>query len=356
MNPTEHYHYLINKDVITPDNEQLAVVKKLQHLFEQIITDETKSKLQKLIKGDTAIQGFYLWGGVGTGKTFMIDNFFNCLPISNKLRMHYHTFMQYIHYELGEHEGDADPLKNIAKKIRKKTRILVLDELIVNDITDAMLLAELFKQMFEQKICLLFTTNIHPDDLYINGLQRQRFLPAIELIKQHCEVYHLQIQHDYRQNNLGLNKNYLTPLNEETHAELEKRFSKLTDGNPISTAPIKVHGRTINIVKQAGKTIWYDFIELCNVPRSQRDYIYLTKHYDTIVLSNLRVIKSEESSVARLFINLIDVLYDHRTHLIISAQTNIENIYTQGRLLFPFARTQSRIIEMQADVLAGSKF
>ena len=353
MTPLEHFTYLVDKNIITEDNEQLAVVKKLQQLYEQLTEAENKSLIKKLTSKRKQIKGFYLWGGVGTGKTFMMDNFFNALPFNKKLRMHFHSFMQFIHYELKEFQGQAYPIKKIAKEISNKAKVLVLDELIVNDITDAMLLAELFHHLIDQKITLLFTTNIHPDDLYKNGLQRQRFIPTIELIKKHCEIYHLKIQHDYRQKHIGIIKNYLTPLNTETQNELERRFLSKAKNSTISNEPIEIHHRKINIVKMAEHILWLDFMDLCNIPRSQRDYLYLAQHYSTIIVSNLRQIMKHETNLARSLINFIDVMYDNRIQVIISAETSIDKIYTEGKLLFPFTRTQSRITEMQADFQSG---
>ena len=199
MTPIQHYQQLVANNAITHDDEQFQIVQQLDALFAQLLTQQSPLSQLKLKLGlQTPPNGFYLWGGVGTGKTLMIDNFYNCLPIKKKLRMHFHSFMQYVHYELKTHQGKRNPLNWVAKKFAEQCCVLCLDELIVDDITDAMILAELIKALLYHNICLVFTTNLAPDQLYLKGLQRQRFLPAIELIKQHCKVVEITSQIDYR--------------------------------------------------------------------------------------------------------------------------------------------------------------
>lgn len=338
------YEQQINSGILQPDARQKQVIGLLDTLYQSLI--QPKHFLEKFHLKKTKIpKGVYLWGSVGTGKTHLIDIFFHAIPFEKKLRIHFHAFMQVVHTELAEHNGKKNPLRFVAKEIADKASILCLDELIVNDVTDAMLLAQLFKYLYEYKVCVLFTSNIEPDRLYENGLQRQRFIPAIEFIKSHSSIVELSSNNDYRQQYKEHSHNYIFPYDD---IELEQRFQKLHEGE-VTNKSLTLYGREIQVIKRAKNILWCDFTILCGVPRSQKDFLQLAKEFPIIMVSNLCNIKKDQNNLIRSFINLIDVLYDNQSHLIISAESPIHEIYTEGRFLFAFARTQSRITEMQAE-------
>lgn len=341
--PLESYQEQLNADILQYDANQEIVVDALDQLYQELI--QPIPWYRKLFLRPAAPHGIYLWGSVGTGKTYLIDIFFHALPFDNKLRMHFHAFMQVVHAELHTHKGKTNPLKFVAKEFASKARVICLDELIVNDITDAMMLTGLFRYLNHFGVCLLFTSNITPDRLYEKGLQRQRFLPAIELIKQHSNVIELQTDIDYRQKFKDHQFNYYHPLEDEA---LDERFLTLTEGI-VRDDSITIHGRQIDVIKRSDNTIWFDFRTICGVPRSAKDFLTIADEFPNILISNLTEIDSQENNLIRSFINLIDVLYDNKNLVIISAVSPIYDIYPEGKFLFPFARTQSRITEMQAE-------
>lgn len=350
MTPLGYYQKLLESDQILSDREQEVVIDRLEFIYQQLVIpgEERHSFLRKIYpRKTTSIQGLYLWGDVGIGKTFLMNCFFVCLPFKNKLRMHFHSFMKMIHERLNEIKQEEEPLLKIAKQLSKETRIICLDEIIITDIADAMLLYGLFEALYKHKICLIFTSNTEPDNLYLKGIQRESFLPAIDLIKKNTEVLFIGTKKDYRIQHFKKNNFYYTPLNQHSEEMLEEQFARLSECEPTSIQPLLIDGRVIPIKKATSSVVWFDFIQICGVPRSQTDYLMLAKQYHTILISGLRVIKQEQNDLARAFINLVDVLYDANIRLIISAEKSIDQIYYCGKLLFEFARTKSRLIEMQ---------
>ncbi len=348
MTPSAYYQKLLESDQILADPQQAAVITRLQTIYDCLAAAPAKTGfLQKLTAKRALTKGLYLWGDVGIGKTFLMDSFYYCLPIKNKMRIHFHAFMKMIHEQLQQLKNETKPINKLAKQIANSYCVICFDELVVNDITDAMLLAGLFDCLYRENTCLLFTSNTAPDNLYLNGIQRDSFLPAIELIKQHCDVIHLTSTQEYRFKEYETNNYYYTPLDEKSEAMLELQFNQHRDNQPVSKNPLRVLGRDIEIKKMSDRTIWFDFQALCGVPRSQQDYLDIAKQFDTILISNLRVIQPEQNDLARAFINLVDVVYDAKKRLIIAAEKPIEDIYFCGRMLFEFARTRSRLIEMQ---------
>jgi cell division protein ZapE len=339
MTPTAIYHQHIQQQ-FQSNPLQAEVVAQFQQIYDELTAPK------KLFK-KSYIQGLYLWGGVGIGKTWLMDIFYQSLPIA-KLRMHFHGFMQHIHQELKTLQGQADPLKKVAKRLAKQTRIICLDEFLVFDITDAMLLANLLDALFKENITLVTTSNVAPTGLYHNGLQRNNFLPAIALLQKHLAVFHLQSMTDYRLRDLTATGTYFFPLNKDADLFMQQHFQRLTYGNLLEKNGIEIFNRKIKTLGVASDVIWFDFHELCHVPRSQMDYLEIAKSYSTILVSNVPKIEAHQDNIARYLINLIDVFYDSGVKLILSAAVAIDDLYPTGRLSFEFERTHSRLLEMQS--------
>lgn len=360
MTPLQYYQQQLDSGLIEKDPQQLEAMQDLQRIYTQLLKQDSLRKnflgqLVHSLKSPKPIKGLYLWGSVGVGKTFMMDIFFHCLPI-NKLRVHFHQFMQRTHDELTRLQGQKNPLDIFAKKLAKETSVLCFDEFFVSNIADAMLLGGLLKSLFENGICLIASSNVQPDDLYKNGIQRENFLPAIELIKNNTTVFHMISHHDYRLEHVTQAGVYFTPLSSEAEQNMEKSFQHFSNHKPGAKGTIDIYGRPVKIRKQSGSTIWFDFTDICGIPRSQKDFLYLAKHYQTVLISNIPVISQNENNLITSFINLIDVLYDARIKLVISAETHVEGLYPEGQMRFAFARAQSRLIEMQsADYFAKTR-
>jgi cell division protein ZapE len=347
--PNDYYHEQVANGLITSDDQQLRALEYLQRLQQDLIAEEKhRAQLFAFLHKPRIVKGVYLWGGVGIGKTFLMDCFFHTLPLPQKLRMHFHRFMQMVHDKLTAHQGEKDPLDVIAQELSKETLILCFDELFVSDITDAMLLGRLFKKLFDNGVSLVATSNLPPDDLYKNGLQRSRFLPAIELIKKNTDVVHIAAQVDYRLRHLQQAGVFYTPLNKFAAQSMETTFDNLTRGKTISKTPVIINERPIKIYKQAGDVIWFDFKDICTVPRSQHDYLTISKLYRTVLISDIPVIKENERDTICLFISLVDVLYDARVRIVISAAEPVDQLYNRGYMIMEYTRTNSRLLEMQS--------
>lgn len=332
---------------ITADPLQLEALAELQIILDAL----GKARLLPRIFHRSApkpVKGLYLYGGVGIGKTYLMDLFFDALPLKNKLRLHSHQFMQTVHHLLREHQGKVDPLKSIAQHFSKKTRVLCLDEFIVSEIADAMILAGLLDALFQQGVCLITTSNTAPDELYKNGLQRARFLPAIDLIKKHTHAFHLTSLADYRLKALEKTGVYFSPLSSDSEQALQTCFQQVTHGQHISQDPLFITNRGIAVKQRSHEVLWFEFEVICNVPRSKNDYIEIAKSYNTVFVSNIPKLSKEQSAQATYLIHLVDVFYDCKVKLLVSAATSIDGIYTEGNLLPSFERTKSRLIEMQS--------
>lgn len=349
MNLNQYYKKLLESEEILPDAQQAVVVDQLQIIYDQVLASMTNNGfLARLTKTRTKlIKGLYLWGEVGVGKTFLMDCFFHTLPIKRKLRVHFHEFMQETHSELKKLQGKTNPLAIAAKDIAAKTQLICFDELVVTDIADAMLIAKLLQALYAEKICMLFTSNTAPDDLYLRGLQREQFIPAIEAIKKNSYILHMS-HNDYRLRHEEKNQFYFTPLGPKSEQQLEQRFSSLTKHHSNDNDTIWIFDRPIPIKKKSDGYIWFNFLDICGVPRNQFDYLEIVKKYHTVFISDVTVIAPEHNDLARTFINLIDVLYDNKIRLFMSAEKPIQQLYESGRMLFEFARTRSRLIEMQS--------
>jgi cell division protein ZapE len=355
MQPVDAYHDALTKHGFVPDIAQQTAVDALQQLYDQLTTDNasTTSSLQRiycLFTGckKTPVKGLYLWGGVGRGKTWLMNLFYASLPTENKMRMHFHHFMVDVHDKLNAMQKQKNPLAVVAADYAARYRVLCLDEFIVTNITDAMLLSGLLQALFNHGVTLVATSNRIPDDLYKNGLQRERFLPAIDLIKQHTRVMHIDGNVDHRIALLEQDDIYYTPITAHTSQLLTHRMESLAPGAITRDHVLTVNKRSIRTVMQADEIAWFEFNMLCDAPRATPDYIQLAREYHTIILSDVPIMDESMDDKARRFIYLIDELYDRNVKLIISADATPEKLYTGDMLKFAFNRASSRLSEMRS--------
>jgi cell division protein ZapE len=362
LTPWQHYQQDLTREDFSHDPAQEQAVRSLQRVFDEIIaTNQPISGLSKILtafgkKPTTSVKGLYLWGGVGRGKTYLMDTFYDALPGDKKLRAHFHRFMHQLHHDLGELKGVQDPLLTIAKKMANQYQVICFDEFFVSDITDAMLLGTLFQALFKEGVALVATSNIIPDDLYKNGLQRVRFLPAIALINKHCEILNVDSGIDYRLRTLEQAEIYHYPLDESADLNLHTYFKQLAPESEVLTDAINIDGRLISIRQQSQGVLLANFRDICDGPRSQRDYMEIARIYHTVLLSGLEQMGDQLTGddIARRFLAMVDEFYERNVKLIISAQVPLEDIYTKGMLNFEFRRCRSRLIEMQShDYLAS---
>jgi cell division protein ZapE len=347
------------------DPVQAAVVDRLGDLRQRLITArEPDSSLVRRWFGalgrkteSEPVRGIYLWGGVGRGKTWMMDLFFQSLPFPERRRRHFHRFMHDVHAELKKlHQREA-PLDLVADRIAQDTRVLCFDELFVADIADAMILGGLFAALFKRGVTLVSTSNVQPRDLYKNGLQRQRFIPTIDLLERHVDVVAVDGATDYRLRRLTQAGTYLPSRAPDTMQRLKELFAGLADqsGRPWpgqtvdSTNSIEIDGRRIPVVRESGSVVWFDFMALCSGPRSQDDYIEIARDYQSVIVSGVPVLDALHEDEARRFIALVDELYDRNVNLIVSAAAPPTELYRGDRVAFQFERTASRLIEMQSE-------
>jgi len=309
--------------------------------------EQRSNALKKLINHPEIPQGIYLHGGVGRGKSFLMDCFYNAVPLKRKTRLHFHEFMREVHRELARLRGTANPLDMLAKDIARKYRLICFDEFHIADITDAMILHRLLKAMFAHGIGLVTTSNFKPDDLYPNGLNRDRLLPAIAMIKSHMQVINVDHGIDYRVLTLTQLKIYHCPLNEAAEVALTDAFERLAEV-PDEDASLQIEARTLYAKRRAGGVVWFDFKTLCGGARSQNDYLELATQFHTVLLSGVPQMSPRMAAEARRFTWLVDVLYDRRVKLILSAMVPPEDLYTEGQLAHEFVRTVSRLNEMQS--------
>lgn len=365
MTPSERYQTDLQQLDFSHDASQARAVDHLQDLYERLIASlndkPARGVFSRLLSGFKApvpaqpIKGLYFWGGVGRGKTYLMDAFYDSLPFEQKMRVHFHRFMQRVHKELKALGGKKNPLNLIAEKLASETRVICFDEFFVSDITDAMILGGLFEQLFERGVTLVATSNIVPDGLYRDGLQRSRFLPAIALINQHTEVVNVDGGTDYRLRALEQAELYHYPLDSDADKSLERSFTRLNpDAEHIRRdQPLEVEGRSIVALCVSDDVAWFNFKELCDGPRSQNDYIELAREFHAVLISNIPQMSITTEDQARRFINLVDEFYDRNVKLVLSAEVSLELLYVGTKLRFEFERTQSRLLEMQShDYLA----
>ncbi len=329
-----------------PDAAQLNALQHFQRLYEDVAgLERLEASLIRLLARRRTVPGLYLWGGVGRGKSFLMDSFFNCAPVARKRRIHFHRYMQEIHHALNRHQGEEDPLRIIAREIARDTRLLCIDEFHVTDITDAMLMRRLLEGLFEHGVVLVTTSNQHPDELYQHGLQRSQFLPAIELIKQNLEVINVDQGIDYRLRELERAGVYHT--GEGANARLAAAFENIARHESNEDTALEIEGRVIHARRLGRGVAWFDFAELCDGPRGKADYIELARRYHTMVISDIPRFGFNNADVVRRFTWLIDEFYDRRVKLIMSAADVPEALYPMAEGGDQFLRTVSRLTEMQ---------
>ena len=329
------------------DPAQRAALVALDRIHAELIAAAPAGWWQRL-RGAKPVCGLYLWGAVGRGKTFLVDLFFAALPFDAKLRLHFHRFMGRVHAELMKLEGRSDPLRDVAAHFAAQARVFCLDEFFVTDIGDAMILSGLLQHLFAQGVTLVTTSNIEPEHLYRDGLQRAKFVPAIALLEQQCEVRQLQSAQDYRLRALTEAGVYFTPLGERAERALNACFERIAPGAKRSEPEILVNGRGIAVKRRADGVIWFEFDALCEGPRAVADYIELAQSFNTVLISSVPQFSPQMEDAARRFVNLIDEFYDHGVNLVLSAATPVTELYDGERLRAEFARTESRLIEMQS--------
>ncbi|MFW2374539.1 MAG: cell division protein ZapE [Gammaproteobacteria bacterium] len=355
MTLREQYHFQIRASAYQADPAQALAIERLDQLHYEFIDSYRKPAgiLERLaiklgLTRKPGIKGIYLWGGVGRGKTWIMDLFFENLPITEKFRIHFHQFMQLVIDELELLKGYQNPLKLVARNFSRRFRILCLDEFQVTDITHAMLLYGLLEAMYKEGITLVATSNREPDELYKNGLQRDRFLPAIELIKHHSEIIQIEGDIDYRLRLLEQSHIWYQPVSIDTDKRLLQRFAELAPCTIIDQELLYINHRNIQTRCRADDVVWFDFNIICTTPRASADYLELAQIFSTIFISNIPVMDEYMDDMARRFINLIDALYDRNVKVIVSAQSEPEQLYQGNQLAFPFKRTISRLEEMRS--------
>jgi len=333
----------------TSDPAQLRAIDALERCSAEWATFKARrsNALKKLINRPEVPRGVYMHGGVGRGKSFLMDCFYGAVPLKRKTRLHFHEFMREVHRELQDLQGTVNPLDELAKRIAKRYRLICFDEFHVADITDAMILHRLLTALFDNGVGFVTTSNFHPDDLYPNGLHRDRILPAIEMLKAKLEVIGVDNGTDYRRRTLEQATLYHTPLGPEADAEMTETFKSLAesqDENPV----LQIESRQIKARRKAGGVVWFDFRTLCGGPRSQNDYLEIASQFHTVLLSDVPHMPVRLASEARRFTWLVDVLYDRRVKLIMSAAVAPDALYIEGPLVHEFPRTVSRLNEMQS--------
>lgn len=349
MTVREYYDHVLLERGFTGDDAQKLAVDRLQQAYDEWVTFKSKraTTFKRLISRPEVPRGVYMWGGVGRGKSFLMDSFYLVVPVVRKTRLHFHEFMRGVHRQLDELKGVADPLDEVARRIAKKYRLICFDEFHVSDIADAMILYNLLRALFENGVSFVMTSNYAPDLLYPDGLHRDRMLPSIALLKDKLDVLNVDAGIDYRRRAMEQVTAYHTPLGADADRALRHAFAAVAE-TADEEPRVRIESREIRCLRRAGGVIWFDFATLCGGPRSQNDYLEIASRFHTVILSGVPRMSAGMSSEARRFTWLIDVLYDHRVKLLMSSEVEPEELYTQGMLANEFHRTVSRIIEMQS--------
>ncbi|MFT4174927.1 MAG: cell division protein ZapE [Rhodocyclaceae bacterium] len=342
------YHDQLVQRGYQADAAQLRAVERLQDLYAELLAFKARRRtaLRKLLFSPDLPRSVYLWGGVGRGKSFIMDSFFDAVPYRRKRRVHFHAFMQSIHQQLRAAKDENDPLARVADHLAEETRLLCFDEFHVSDIADAMILGRLLEALFERGVVFVMTSNYPPDGLYPNGLQRHNFVPTIELIKRRFDVLEVDNDTDYRLRSLERMNTYIVPAGAAADEALAAHFERIAGvaGRPRD---LEVLGRPIHARAEAAGVAWFDFDALCGGPRSQNDYLEIARQYHTVLLSGVPQMARNQANEARRFTWLVDVLYDTRTKFILSAAAEAPLLYREGPNAQEFPRTVSRLVEMR---------
>ena len=352
MKIREAYENSLSREGHVEDSAQLEIISRFEDLAQRLDEAEAgRSRLRSLLPRKNArhmVRGLYIWGGVGRGKTFLMDLFFESLTIKAKKRIHFHRMMHEVHDRLNAIGDVEDPLDRVAADIARDTRVLCFDEFFVSDIGDAMILGRLLEGLFRRNVTLIATSNSRPDRLYKDGLQRQRFLPAIELIETHTDIVNMDGDTDYRLRLLKKAGTFLTPNDERAAAKLAYFFDESASSQIAIDRMLDINGRHVRAHKCAKSIAWFDFEDICDGPRSQADYIEIARWYPSVIVAGVPRFDNTLENQARRFIALVDEFYDRRVKLIVSAESDVRSLYAGERLKFEFDRTISRLIEMQS--------
>lgn len=350
MSPRIWYQTFSQRPDFVPDAAQSAAINELDALWHELIEFKSRRNhfLGRSLLSPDVPKGLYIWGGVGRGKTFLMDAFYACVPYRRKRRIHFHNFMAEVHHELKAIAEKKDPLIALADNIAKSTRLLCLDELHVSDIADAMLLGRLLEALFERGVVLITTSNYPPEGLYPNGLQRQNFLPAIALIQRKLKVINVDGGNDYRMRAKMRAPLYLVPANAGNEACMNAMFERLSAGTQLERQQVEVQGRLIPVKKLSTTAIWFDFKDICGGPRAQDDYLEIARKYPAVLLSGIPEMGASDAAQAQRFIWLVDVFYDNNVKLAVTAAAMPSELCIDGGKAGEFARTVSRLTEMQS--------
>ena len=346
--PRQRYEAELLRLGFQRDPAQEKAVAALDQLQARLLAAPTAPPWRRLLgRPAPAPKGLYLWGGVGRGKTWLMDCFYDGLPFEDKLRLHFHRFMHEVHAALKKLPDERDPLAKVADGFRARARVICFDEFFVSDITDAMLLSRLFQHLFASGMVLVATSNVPPDELYKNGLQRERFLPAIRLLKQYTQVMNVDGGTDYRLRHMQGTELFYVPAGPAADAHLETMFSRLAGHRQGETGTLTVNERPIATRRHAAGVAWFGFPALCDGPRSQEDYIEIARGFHAVLLSDIPQLTADTEDAARRFIALVDEFYDRRVKFVASAAVSMDALYAGKRLGFEFQRARSRLTEMQ---------
>ncbi len=349
------YTNLLDARGYIADAAQMTAATALQSLYTNLLYFKVDrgSTFKRLLSPPKPPKGVYFWGGVGRGKSFLMDCFYDSVPYRRKKRLHFHSFMQQIHRDLEKYKGEPDPMLKLAADIAKVVRLLCFDEFHVSDIADAMILGRLLEGLFSHGVIVVMTSNYPPDRLYPNGLHRESFLPAIALLKKHLDVFEVDAGVDYRLRALEQVEIYHHPADAAAEAKMRDYFEMVAGEAGEEGGSIEVLGRDIPTLRRGHGVIWFDFRTLCGGPRSQNDYLEISRSYHTVLLSHIPKMTVHQASEARRFTWLVDVFYDNKVKLIATADCAAEDLYTEGTQASEFARTVSRLTEMNSrDYLA----
>jgi len=330
------------------DDSQRSAAARLETLREEWIAYKARrsNAVTRALVRPPIPRGVYLWGGVGRGKSLLMDCFFSAVPLVRKTRVHFHEFMRGVHNELAAVRGEADPLDAVGLRIARRHRLICFDEFQVSDIADAMILHRLLTRLVELRVGFVFTSNAAPRDLYPDGLHRDRILPAIELLEDRFDIVHVDGGSDYRLRALEKIASYLPSADPATPARLQAAFDAIAEV-PDGDARLHIEAREIRAVRRAGGLVWFDFPVICGGPRSQNDYLEIALQFHTVIVSGVPRMSAGQANEARRFTWLVDVLYDHHVKLVVSAAAPPHELYLAGALAHEFARTSSRLVEMQ---------